>query len=76
MTLRNPSWGLHRQVTVNCCGHRWADPDDVDHAGSCPTNGQGRVEWWCAEHGYGCEPSTCPCGHTINCDCWSIANDH
>jgi hypothetical protein len=32
-------------------------------------------EPWCPDHGYGCEPSSCPCGHTIGCDCWGIANE-
>lgn len=32
---------------------------------------------WCPApvHGYGCEPSDCPCGHTLRCDCWEIANE-
>lgn len=33
-------------------------------------------EPWCAIHGYGCEPSNCPCGHTLRCDCWSISGEH
>lgn len=33
-------------------------------------------ELWCPEHGYGCEPSECPCGHTLRCDCREIANEH
>ena len=31
------------------------------------------TEPWCPEHGYGCEPSNCPCGHTLRCDCREIA---
>lgn len=34
------------------------------------------VRTWCPEHGHGCEAQNCPCGHTIGCDCWSIANEH
>ena len=33
-------------------------------------------EPWCPDHGYGCEPSNCPCGHTLRCDCRGIADEH
>lgn len=33
-------------------------------------------EPWCPDHGYGCEPQNCPCGHTLRCDCRSIADEH
>jgi len=35
-----------------------------------------RREPWCPDHGYGCEPSDCRCGHTLRCDCRDIADEH
>lgn len=44
----------------------------IAHRPWCGTEG----EPWCPDHGYGCEPSNCPCGHTLRCDCVSIQNEH
>lgn len=45
--------------------------------GNAPASGIDDVtEPRCPEHGYGCEPSACPCGHTLRCDCKDIANEH
>lgn len=45
--------------------------DCLDEPAPVPTQ-----EPWCPDHGYGCEPQDCPCGHSLRCDCRSIADEH